>query len=812
MKKQFLLASLAAMAATPSFSAGFKPFIKGESTTPTRHVSVRAASKAPVSPQTVVDEDFSRLTQGSEENPVLINLDGYYIPDNLTAQPGWTGKAVAEANGAIAILSYEDEYYGETNGYIHTPRMYLYGEVTISFRAKTIGSQSGNMWVPLCDDYDGPVDELDCELTDEWQEFTFTSFESTPYYNNYFQFSPEDCKVLIDDLKIAVTHNKVVEPSALPATNLSLTAFRAEWESVADPESYVFNVYSKEKPEHFEEGSIYQNFDSINIIDGTTSIDNENPNYPEGWEISVSNAGNNDVCTDPGSYNSSPLAINLDAVGDRIVSCETPLPIRSLEFWIKPSTIEQESYDYSLIQVSVFSNKWSAIANLPNYWLEEDGMFYSFDAKAIGEGVTKVKIEYLQKGEKSVSFAIDDICLEYETADVRVPFIEDLEISGEINSYEVDGIDPEKNYYYFVKAKSGDLMSVDSYHIWVDGLTGLTPVALDATDVTANSFTARWEAMPHATDYAVKVSRLTKAEKDMEDVTVIEENFDKINNGTVDNPGYDFVSPFNFGDNNMANSSWMATQPRWANGMAGSAGTSWYGSAGLVASPRLTLSNNGGAFDVEFTAYNTQPDDVIFCMILNELTDQQALDSRNLQMGSQPGLVSGKVHFDESDENRSDVIIAFMSMSGLTFFIDDVRISQNLKAGESLVSDQTSVVTSGTSYNFSSLPEGSSYSYYVTASASKDYTDYATNRSNIITVDNILSGIDKIDDAGIHVNVNGSRITVSGVETGANIRLFDIQGRLHTGITSIGKECVLNASSGVYLLEIDGKTMKIIVR
>lgn len=97
MKKQFLLASLAAMAATPSFSAGFKPFIKGESTTPTRHVSVRAASKAPVSPQTVVDEDFSRLTQGSEENPVLINLDGYYIPDNLTAQPGWTGKAVAEA-------------------------------------------------------------------------------------------------------------------------------------------------------------------------------------------------------------------------------------------------------------------------------------------------------------------------------------------------------------------------------------------------------------------------------------------------------------------------------------------------------------------------------------------------------------------------------------------------------------------------------------------------------------------------------------------------------------------------------------------
>ena len=71
--------------------------------------------------------------------------------------------------------------------------------------------------------------------------------------------------------------------------------------------------------------------------------------------------------------------------------------------------------------------------------------------RAIGEGVTKVKIEYLQKGEKSVSFAIDDICLEYETADVRVPFIEDLEISGEINSYEVDGIDPEKTIIISLK-------------------------------------------------------------------------------------------------------------------------------------------------------------------------------------------------------------------------------------------------------------------------------------------------------------------------------------------------------------------------
>ena len=39
----------------------------------------------------------------------------------------------------------------------------------------------------------------------------------------------------------------------------------------------------------------------------------------------------------------------------------------------------------------------------------------------------------------------------------------------------------------------------------------------------------------------------------------------------------------------------------------------WLG--GSCSVRNLTLSNRGGAFDVEFTAYNTQYSDVIFCMI-----------------------------------------------------------------------------------------------------------------------------------------------------------------------------------------------------
>ena len=122
----------------------------------------------------------------------------------------------------------------------------------------------------------------------------------------------------------------------------------------------------------------------------------------------------------------------------------------------------------------------------------------------------------------------------------------------------------------------------------------------------------------------------------MEDVTVIEENFDKIINGTVDNPGYDFVSRVRISEITI----WQ-TPHGWQHSLYGQTawrgrralhGIIWLSRSASVASS-FTLKTTECAFDVEFTAYNTQPDDVIFCMILNELTDQQALDSRNLPDG-----------------------------------------------------------------------------------------------------------------------------------------------------------------------------------
>lgn len=90
-----------------------------------------------------MNEDFSKFSDGSEENPgdEIINPDRYFISEELTAQPGWTGKGLHPAGGCVLVTPYMyDAGYGDgpelTDGYISTPPMPLGGTVTVSFRAK----------------------------------------------------------------------------------------------------------------------------------------------------------------------------------------------------------------------------------------------------------------------------------------------------------------------------------------------------------------------------------------------------------------------------------------------------------------------------------------------------------------------------------------------------------------------------------------------------------------------------------------------------------------------------------------------------
>lgn len=74
---------------------------------------------------------------------------------------------------------------------------------------------------------------------------------------------------------------------------------------------------------------------------------------------------------------------------------------------------------------------------------------------------------------------------------------QDKEVQG--TSYDITGLDPNSDYFFTVKAKAGNLVSIESNAVAAMGIS--TPVALEPSNVSETGFTANWKRTPKATRY-----------------------------------------------------------------------------------------------------------------------------------------------------------------------------------------------------------------------------------------------------------------------------------------------------------------------
>ena len=105
-----------------------------------------AAPLKAVEAQKLFEEHFDKFTAGSPEAPDSENLSGgsaggYRIKQGMMNVEGWTGYHVYQAGGACALRAYES--YGSTYyGHLSTPEAALYGEATITLRARRMTVQA----------------------------------------------------------------------------------------------------------------------------------------------------------------------------------------------------------------------------------------------------------------------------------------------------------------------------------------------------------------------------------------------------------------------------------------------------------------------------------------------------------------------------------------------------------------------------------------------------------------------------------------------------------------------------------------------
>ncbi len=518
-------------------------------------------------------------------------------------------------------------------------------------------------------------------------------------------------------------------------------------------------------------------------------------------------------------FASAPQSVVFDEVDDQILSPVTPEAINEIKFWVKLSQETDDMYNNSLLGIDIWhsdTNEWETIANL-NYWYIQNSQnttgsnVYVLNSDAIGtEDVTQVRLYMVQKGE--IVFYIDNIELNYKQRRDISYLAQDLVVNDTKASF--DGLNPKDNYYVWVKAQKDGITSDASNPVWVDGVNGLIPDAPAISNVTPTSFTASWNPIGKADTYTLDVKKILTAKEDMMQVLINEENFDAITE-----TGTDWYSPLDFSTKGWANTSWSATQPAWQNGMAGSQGTSYWGTAGLVFSPRLNLSANNGTFDVDFTAVTTTDkydfggetgviDEGICVYVLKNYTDQQALAG---YVFDTPTVGSNSFKFTFENKNGadfSDVIVAFLTKTGSAFYIDNVKITQDLKAGESLELPYTTVNTRETSHEFTGLDSKFDHAVTLYGSLSANYRTYRSETSEPSYALTSSGVPNTLTDNKINVyGTLGQIIITAPGNTPAQV--FNLSGVL---VTSVRGSAAIPAEAGVYIVSVDGRQFKIFVR
>ena len=741
---------------------------------------------------TLLEEDFSLMTAGSEMEPDgtnLVDLETYMVDPNYTHTPGWSGAYVYQAGGMCAI---GNSYMA----YINTPEFEMAGSVHISFRARI---QSGNQcqtiiglcidpWNPQIIDFDGIY------MTSEWQtyEFDFSNPESLNAFIQINCFTPW----LLDDLLITRELDFMPAPNALDATHYTMEGFDANWNEVATAEDYLLTVF---KRDFYGPEQVYvapESFENINN-DGQF-INWNNPNIPEGWVLNLQAGSTRQVTTD--AYDGN-LALCMDAVGDTII-----LPSNGGRFLASTVYLKLLAYnpdndatqlefigkvngEWQYVGVyipdwNVYNNhgmEWSS-TNLFSLWI--DNMYDEFGLAYSGEGNTIYALDFWD-------YTTSQACT-METV------YEDIEIAAPNLSYTVTGLNPAEDHYYYLKARNGEFgESVKSNYISCFGLC--PPVMREASGIIEGGYTANWEAHPKADAYEIHNYYVMTAETDQPNAVVFSEDFVQVHNGVMppdylidDDPYYHRLDQY-------------TVQPDWygagiilAEGMLGAADNEYL--YGNLYTPQITL-NNAETFHVKATIWGWEGETVsITATTTGEVHSFEYAES---------GLQTLEMDFTAGPESHRERL-RFEDRYGYPFLIDNLQVMQDLHVG-----DKTYNIVS-----WNLIEDGTAESYTYTGLDSYGVEDFAYDLIAIHTAfgDDYESINSEYREATIMVSVEETSSTTFSIypnPTNGQVTIC-AEGMSHVAVLSLlgqvvleadvrGDEAVLDLSqleAGVYVVRV----------
>ena len=426
------------------------------------------------------------------------------------------------------------------------------------------------------------------------------------------------------------------------------------------------------------------------------------------------------------------------ATGEGFVTPEFERPILDFSFFAAhPSGVPC----MSTLVISVLADgQWGTLGNYDVERISAEGEIIRLSSNFPEGGVNAVQVMFRKNEQndagKDVSVVLDHIRIMTDPEPVPVR----TDIPTTACSMVISGLDPLKDYSYTVKAVNSQFTSAESNEITAAGLA--CPRLTGAQNVGSDSYTAAWSATPKADGYVVSNYCVYTVNEASEDVAVLYEDFSKVTEGSLDAPVglYNVVNPLTL-DAYTRNPGWLGLATYLVKGMLGS--RSYMDITGMIQTPVLDLSGNGGVFRVTVTV--TGDTDAT-----NEELVVQAGMEEFLSMPIEAGKsVTRTYDFDCGQEYMP---LAFYSYNGFPFYIDEITVTQSLPKGaqvfreveERVIDDAGSLAA-----DFTALTQGVNEHYAYRVFAYRDFMGSrefsGSDHAEHVYLDN--AGIDDVEAA-----------------------------------------------------------------
>lgn len=793
---------------------------------PASDVHVRTAASAVAQATVIVDEDFSGLVRGSESKPdsvSLLNTLGF-VADTTMFKPyapdcsrTWGGYNLYAAGGCLAVMN---------GGFVNTPAGDYSGQLTISFRAKMLDgvTTSGrDLDILLCRS-NALIDfkRVTVELTPEWKTYTMTA-DNGGFATTMVQLFTmnDEMSYLVDDFHIEHIINSIPAPEAYDASDLQADGFTAHWDTTETAKEYLVSVYTKsENPEgtFAEEGFEGVNCDASGVVDAT------DPNLPEGWEIQWKGDGKKGgMCREAGYYANGKQSLRLSADGDYVATPTYKNNFTSFKFWIKGRNNKKNSDTApdGLVQISALTASgwmpWAYVSVDQLCKLGKGVVLDRTDKVDAFEQLWGVKLTYMPGENDDCEIFIDDITYRVPGADLIDYAVFDHVVTGRASdSYTVRGLNPDKDYWFSVKARNDEYTSAPSEEIEVFDVH--QPTALDATgvDIEGDRYTANWTCGAKADYFRVDQVKTLTVDKDVDDYVILEEDFSKVVSDRTeedfDDPELgEYTSTYEPIDQYTHIAGWKASSVQKINGWLGGMekGTETGMIAGAIVTPTIDLSHNDGECNVTVRAYGTQGDWLII-----RGTNEAAYSAISFP---DDGVVESTVSVPlcTSAEN-----LTFYSNNYLPFLIDNIRITQNVKAGEQITIVNKSVATADAtikSLDMTDADLAGNYDVKYKVTAFRYYHGdtkniWSSRASNLVTVRKFdPSGIDDAPKGGTTVRVVSGGVAVD-LSAAATVCVYDASGVMVENRQCEAGTTILPLSHGFYVVKVAGRALKVAVK